>query len=219
MTQSTGRPAGQAEPAPVTTIDLVRHADVHNPQDVFYGRLPRFRLSDLGRQQAAITAAVLAPEPLVAVYTSPLLRARQTAALIADLHPNHPPVRRTTALMEVRSHWQGRPTATVDAISFDFYSHAVAGDETIAEVFARVERFMRRLLRRHAGDHVVCVSHADPIMIARVGFAGRPLVVASIRGQPDYPLKGSISRLRFHGPDDDRPAQTYIVPPGLIAQS
>ena len=27
-----------------TTILLVRHADVHNPEHVFYGRLPRFRI-------------------------------------------------------------------------------------------------------------------------------------------------------------------------------
>lgn len=202
----------QSRPLAVTTIDLVRHADVHNPKDVFYGRLPRFRISDLGREQAAVTAALLAGAPVAAVYTSPLLRARQTAAIIAQRHPNRPPLRRATALIEVRSHWQGRPTADLDAIGFDFYGHARAGDETIAAIFARVERFVRRLLRRHAGAHVVCVSHADPIQIARVGFAGRPLVVGSLRGQADYPAKGSIARLRFRGPDDARPAGEYIVP-------
>jgi broad specificity phosphatase PhoE len=201
---------------PLTTIDLVRHADVHNPRSLFYGRLPRFRISELGRQQAAAVATVLAREPVDAVYTSPLLRARQTAIVIAETHPSRPPLRRASALLEVLTHWQGRPSTELDAVEYDFYLHHRDGDETIAEVYARVERFLRRLLHRHAGGHVVCVSHADPIMIARVGLLGRPLVTASLRGQADYPAKASISRLRFAGPDDPHPTLEYIAPTGEL---
>jgi broad specificity phosphatase PhoE len=168
-----------------TVIDLIRHADVHNPGDVFYGHLPRFRLSDLGRAQAAAVAAALAAAPLAVIYASPLLRARQTAAIIAAMHPLRPPVRRAAGLREVRSRWQGRPTADLEAIGFDFYARAAPDDETIPAVFARMERLVRRLAARHAGQHVACISHADPIAIARAGLAGRPLVVASIRGQAD----------------------------------
>jgi probable phosphoglycerate mutase len=199
----------------MTTIDLVRHTDVHNPRDVFYGRLPRFGLSELGSRQASRLASDLAAWPIVAVYSSPLLRARQTAAILATEHPSRPPVRVSRALIEVRSHWQGRPTAELDAIDFDFFSHARGDDEAIPAVFARMERFVRRLVRRHAGGHVVCVSHADPIMIARTGFAGRPLVVASLRGQPDYPAKGSVSRLVFAAPSAT-PALSY-QPPSPVA--
>jgi probable phosphoglycerate mutase len=201
-------PAGSSR----TTIDLIRHADVHNPRDVFYGRLPRFGLSTLGRQQAAALAARLATAPLAAIYTSPLLRARQTAAILAGAHPARPPVRRAVALIEVRTHWQGRATADLDAISFDFYGHARAGDEDIPTVYARVSAFIHRLARRHAGGHVACVSHADPIAITRAGLAGRPLVVASIRNQPDYPAKGSITRLVFTVAAPDRPTITYLAP-------
>ncbi|MCC6627205.1 MAG: histidine phosphatase family protein [Chloroflexi bacterium] len=196
----------------MTTIDLVRHADVYNPRDVFYGRLPRFGLSDLGRRQATALAARCAGWPIVAIYTSPLLRARQTALLLARGHPSTPPVRVSRLLTEVGSHWQGRPTADLDTIGFDFFSRATEGDESIPAVFQRMERLVRRLARRHAGGHVVCVSHADPIMIARVGLADRPLVVASLRGQPDYPAKASISRLAFLAPTAE-PTITYLPPP------
>ncbi len=54
-----------------TTLYIVRHTDVHNPADILYGRLPRFRLSDLGLQQAERTAQVLAEEPVAAFYSSP----------------------------------------------------------------------------------------------------------------------------------------------------
>ena len=70
-----------------TTILLVRHADVHNPDHVFYGRLPRFRISDLGRQQAAFLRDRLADTPIANFYTSPMLRARLTARVLAEAHP------------------------------------------------------------------------------------------------------------------------------------
>ena len=35
-----------------TSISFVRHGHVHNPENIVYGRLPGFRLSDLGRRGA-----------------------------------------------------------------------------------------------------------------------------------------------------------------------
>src|SRR5438874_3906508 len=70
-----------------TTLLLMRHAEVHNPEDILYGRLPRFGLSELGKQQAEVTARALAEEPISTFYTSPQLRARQTARILAAPHP------------------------------------------------------------------------------------------------------------------------------------
>lgn len=196
----------------VTTIDLVRHADVENPANVFYGRLPRFGLSELGRRQAATTAALLGAEPIRAIYTSPLLRARQTAAIIAAAHPGRPPLHQTRHLMEIRSSWQGRPAHELEAIDYRFFDYPGDGDETIPEVFHRLERLIQSLQRRHRGGHIICVSHADPIAIARVGLLGMPLVIGSIRGQPDYPAKGSISRLTLR--NGQLPQLRYLVPEG-----
>jgi len=50
-----------------SVLSLIRHGHVDNPKDVLYGRLPGFRLSDKGRQQARLAAAALdvyAEEPL-----------------------------------------------------------------------------------------------------------------------------------------------------------
>ena len=44
-----------------TTVHLLRHGEVENPEGVLYGRLPDFHLSDLGREmadRAALTARV-----------------------------------------------------------------------------------------------------------------------------------------------------------------
>src|SRR5512144_1944796 len=68
----------------VTVVHLVRHGEVHNPDGVLYGRLPGFGLSALGREMAETVAAHLADHDIVHVAASPLERAMQTAAPIAE---------------------------------------------------------------------------------------------------------------------------------------
>ncbi|HMM43059.1 MAG TPA: histidine phosphatase family protein, partial [Thermomicrobiales bacterium] len=67
----------------MTTILFVRHTEVENPDGLLYGRLPGFRLSDAGRRHAERVAGAIAGRDIAAIYSSPLLRARQTAAIIA----------------------------------------------------------------------------------------------------------------------------------------
>ncbi|MGH3824365.1 MAG: histidine phosphatase family protein, partial [Pseudonocardiaceae bacterium] len=69
-----------------TLVHLLRHGEVHNPEQILYGRLPGFQLSDVGVRQAERVAAYLGNHDVVHVVTSPLLRAQQTAALIATAH-------------------------------------------------------------------------------------------------------------------------------------
>ena len=63
----------------------MRHGEVFNPERVLYGRLPGFRLSDLGAQMAAVAAADLVDRgcPVVRVISSPLQRAQESAAPVA----------------------------------------------------------------------------------------------------------------------------------------
>jgi len=62
----------------------VRHGEVFNPERVLYGRLPGFKLSDLGRQMAEAAAADLVERarPVVRVVASPLQRTQESAAPI-----------------------------------------------------------------------------------------------------------------------------------------
>src|SRR4051794_26686220 len=91
MSTGMGEPT-QAHPstptAPLTKVHLVRHGEVHNPTGVLYGRLPGFRLSAAGEQQAKVTCQFLADptaaRDVAAVIASPLERAQQTAAPIGE---------------------------------------------------------------------------------------------------------------------------------------
>src|SRR3989442_10228792 len=71
-------------PTPQTRCYLVRHCDVLNPRGVLYGYLPGFPLSEKGVRQAHHLGRYLAATPARRIYTSPLLRARQTADIIAS---------------------------------------------------------------------------------------------------------------------------------------
>ena len=188
-----------------TTLFLIRHTDVENPEDILYGRLPRFGLSELGLRQAEVTARVLADEPIAAFYSSPRLRARQTVQIMALLHPGVP-VHFTRLLDEVRTSWQGRPHSELEEITFDFYGKPLGpSDEKLAEVWSRVERFIRRVRTRHAGEMVAAVSHGDPVILARAYYSGMPITVESLRRPNVYPGKGSILRLSFAAD----PGETY----------
>ncbi len=69
-----------------TVVHLMRHGEVHNPEGILYGRLPGFRLSDLGRAMAGEVAEHLAAHDLTHVVASPLERAIETAQPVADSH-------------------------------------------------------------------------------------------------------------------------------------
>src|SRR6476469_779034 len=156
----------------MTTIIFVRHADVYNPGDILYGRLPHFRLSDLGLSQAAVTAAVLAPMPVTAFYTSPMLRARQTTQIIAARHPGVP-VRTTRLLTEVLTGWQGRPHSDLEEIGFNFYDNPLRReDERLPDVWQRIDRFVQRIRCQYPKGTIVAVTHGDLVALTRAGYMG-----------------------------------------------
>ena len=67
-------------------LHLVRHGEVHNPDLVLYGRIPGFRLSELGHRMAEAAALELAGSDRIVskLYASPLERAQQSARPISS---------------------------------------------------------------------------------------------------------------------------------------
>jgi broad specificity phosphatase PhoE len=179
-----------------TTVLLCRHAEVDNPKSILYGRLPGFGLSSSGRRQAERLAGYLAGEPLTAIYTSPLLRARQTATMVSQFHPSLQ-LRYSTRLVEVFTSWQGRPwTELRGAMYYD--PPADPGDEKMFEVAGRVRDFVEWVVRRRPGETVCAVSHGDPIAIYLMALHGVTLSEQDLRRQRTYyPDLASVNRLTF----------------------
>ena len=67
-----------------TVVHLVRHGEVHNPDGILYGRRPGYHLPALGPRMAERVAGALAGRDVVHLVSSPLERAQETAAPIAD---------------------------------------------------------------------------------------------------------------------------------------
>ena len=67
-----------------TIVHLLRHGEVENPAGIVYGRLPGYHLSANGRAMAAAAADYFAGRPVVALFSSPLERAQETARPVAE---------------------------------------------------------------------------------------------------------------------------------------
>ncbi len=194
---------------PETTIWLARHGEVHNPRQLLYGRLPRMRLSTEGERQARAVGEFLADRPLAGIYSSPMLRARKTAAAVAQYHTDLP-VHLTRDLIEVGTSWDGHPLSDLDRIGWDFYTHRRAPrDETMQAIRDRMRRWVKRMLRRYPGREVAGVSHGDPLLILLGDLRGLPLELTKIR-PVEYIPTASVFRLSFDGRGMFRDADMFV---------
>jgi alpha-ribazole phosphatase/probable phosphoglycerate mutase len=158
------------EPQGATRLVLVRHAETDEAmRDRCYGRLD-VALSPAGSEQAAALARGLATLPLAAVYTSPRVRALDTARPVAAAHGLEP---RTDADLreldfgeleglayeeieaahpELWRRWMTAPTA----IRFP-------GGECLDDLRRRVRAATRAIRANHHAETTVLVTHGGPI--------------------------------------------------------
>lgn len=209
-----------APPARPTILHLVRHGRVHNPDQVYYGRLPGYHLSEQGAAQARAVAQALRTEPIAAVFSSPLLRALQTAEAIAAFHPGLT-LTISPLLNEIATHFDGRPRSVLAGMNWWVYGQAGPGDETFGAVLARGLQFVADVRRRFAGRQVVAVTHGDIIAALRLYLGNRhrpPSEVLTAENKAAVYAEGlapgSTTTLIFNDLSaDSRPGITYVPPP------
>jgi broad specificity phosphatase PhoE len=201
---------------PLTTIYLIRHGEVHNPQDIYYGRCPHFHLSEKGRAQAQAAAAVLAGQPIGVLYSSPLLRARQTAREIGAPHGRLEP-RVSRLLLETKLPYDGQSNEGARAINWDLFRAIGSEYEQPGDVLRRMRRFLNRVRRQHPGKHVAVVSHHHPILFTTLWALGKPVDLGyraerTNLGLPErFPIQCAIVKFTFQTPSDvELPACTVL---------
>lgn len=177
-----------------TILYFVRHGEVENPTDILYGRLLRYGLSENGIKQIKETAEFFKNKNINKIYTSPLLRARQTANIIAL--ENEMVVGKSKHLIEIKTSLQGKKTKDLAKHGFNFYDQMIRQetDETIEDVLARMNRFMNYIHKTHKGHRVVAVSHGDPIMIIYASLMNLPMKISSLRGN-EYVRQGEVFKV------------------------
>lgn len=193
----------------MTTIHFVRHGEVHNPTDVMYGRLPRFRLSERGVEQAKSAARYLKDHPIVAVFSSPMLRARQTAGIIAAEHGLK--VQRTGLLNEIYTPYQGKPHSVLEAIEWRMYENIAPEYEQPQDVITRLEKFMQKVRAQYPTQAVVAVTHGDLVLHARLWALGLPITHEARRSIQPYPGTASLNTVIFE-PNNPKPTFRYTLP-------
>lgn len=165
-----------------TTILLVRHGTTATTGSVLPGRALGLHLAERGLAQADQLAARLKelPRRPVALYVSPLERARETAAPIAAALKLRAVVDRGLLECDFGT-WTGKRLATLAkrpewrAVQHTPSTFRFPEGESFPEMQQRIWTTLERLAARHRNRTVVVVSHADPIKAAVTFAQGVPL--------------------------------------------
>lgn len=167
-----------------TTIYLVRHGDVHNPEGIFYERIPGFQLSDLGKRQAHALGKFLSQKTPAAIYASPLERTQETARIIASYQKDIA-ISFDQRLLEVSSIKRGKKQVDLALERWNFYKpeYTKLGGERLSDIWRRMNYFFKEAVGKHRGHEIVVVSHGDPIMISMIKHQGKRLSLGAIRGE------------------------------------
>lgn len=182
-----------------THIYLIRHGEVHNPDHIFYGRLPGYGLSEKGRQEIAASAKYLATKEIEALYSSPLLRATQSMEIIRTTL-GLPTILTSDKLLEVRSSFQGISFKQAHEMHYDWFFNPKRkpDDETMEQIRDRMLHFLTEIEANHQGKTIAALSHGDPLMIVKAAIQGRPMTLNSIR-EGYYLSHGEILQVTIDG--------------------
>ena len=164
-----------------TRILLIRHGlNDYVKEHRLAGRTPGVHLNDEGLAQAAALAERLASASLAAIYSSPLERACETAAPLAErlaLTVQHLDGVKETDCGE----WTGQ---LLEELSKDDLWRQVQGcpsifrfpgGESFAEIQARMVAALEAVRSAYPSQTVAVFSHADPIKLAAAYYTGMPL--------------------------------------------
>jgi broad specificity phosphatase PhoE len=164
-----------------STVHVLRHGEVENPNKILYGRQPGWYLSSRGQEMAATLGQWSKSIDLGALHVSPLQRAQETAAPIASAH--NMAITTDEGLIEAANIFEGK--------SFELGSGVLKHPSSWRHLYnpwkpswgePYVEQINRMLAAVFAaknaanGKDAICVSHQLPIWILRSAIEKRRLL-------------------------------------------
>lgn len=166
-------------------IHLVRHGEVHNPDNVIYERLEGFHLSERGFKMAELTAKMITDDPDMsksqAIFSSPLLRTRQTAEPISKSLKLT--IQTTDNLIESMCFLKGKAKGfgknqVHNPKNFIYFLNPMrpTWGEAYENIASRMKRQVDQVLATFDNDaNIIFVSHQSPIWRLRMLYENRPL--------------------------------------------
>ncbi|ALU40771.1 fructose-2,6-bisphosphatase [Kocuria flava] len=208
---------------PSTTVHLLRHGQVRNPDRIVYGRMSGYGLTELGARMAEAAADELAGRVrdgarIVHLVSSPLQRARETAEPVARelglaVHPDE-------RIIEAHNHFEGLHVDAAQLLRPRHWPHLLNplrpswGEPYRRQVARMAEAVLDagRAAVAAGGDgaEAVLVSHQLPIWLTRLAAEGRPLPHDPRRRQCNL---ASLTSLVFEDLDAGRPPRVSYSEP------
>jgi alpha-ribazole phosphatase len=205
----------------ITRLYLIRHGQsAGNAEGRFGGHSPT-PLSELGMQQAEITAKLLAKEKINAIYSSDLLRAVKTAEPLAGLL--NLPIIKTDAFRE-------RHVGVLEGLTFDeskqqypndYYAlinrniqHVITKGESYRQLLRRATGALNEILQIHRGEKIAIFSHTGAICYLTLYLMGAinrntkqtPWLITSNCGINRFEIRAR-NNIRVHALNDTRHLQ------------
>lgn len=179
---------------------LIRHGQTDwNVERRIMGHRP-IPLNRRGQREAKLIAKALARIPVDAIFSSPFLRAIQTATIISKNQKKKPIVSHEVAEIHYGD-WIGKKFEEVSSEkAFQIYHQTprkaqAPGGEKMTSVQKRAVKFVESLRKKYQKGRVVVVSHADVIKSILVHYLGLDLNEL-LRFRVD---NASLSFLLFNG--------------------
>lgn len=180
------------------TFYLVRHGEAENNVRFLLnsaGAKKEYPLTERGREQAKKAATFLATVGADVLYSSPILRAKETAGIIAEA--TGLPIQFEDRLWEVgmgkfNDRSQKELLEKYPEPQMRLSPDAADGMESMLQVRSRSDDFLDELKEKYAGKKVILVSHGDPLEQLH-GILTRESPGMAAEGW--YPEKGSCTEI------------------------
>jgi alpha-ribazole phosphatase len=165
-----------------TQLILIRHGETEWNRDRRIQGHTDIALSACGHEQARQLGIRLAREPIRAIYSSDLARARQTAEPLAETLSL--PIHTTPLLREVGfGAWEGLTVSEVEARWPDEYAawrqdsitYRPPDGERIEELQRRSLASVAEILTAHPGETVAIIGHGGSVKSILCGLMGFPI--------------------------------------------
>jgi broad specificity phosphatase PhoE len=197
-----------------TTVHLLRHGEVHNPDQILYGRLPGYRLSDEGIAMAEKAAKWFADRDVVHLVASPMERTQQTARPLAEAKGLE--VHVDERIIEAGNAFEGLTVAGGNGV-WRVPRHwwklrnpmRPSWGEPYVEIAARMLAAVEAARDAARGHEAVLVSHQLPIWTVRLHVEGRRFAHDPRRRECSL---ASITSLSYAG--DHLESVAYAEPAG-----
>ena len=164
-----------------STVHVIRHGEVENPEKILYGRQPGWRLSQRGQEMAEVIGEWSKSVDLGALHVSPLQRAQETAAPISRTHSI--PITTDEKLIEAANIFEGKKFELGSGVlrhpaswKYLYNPWKPSWGEPYEEQISRMLAAIFDANKAANGKDAIVVSHQLPIWILRSAIEGRRLL-------------------------------------------